>query len=108
MQVQINYKEEYYQGHYIIAFYKKEGNDERYIAGFNTIKDICKFKQIKVTSINVKKIQRQLTRALMNEPPLTKILGPELYVYKIDMIEEDDFIEDSIAIFDNDDFFEIE
>lgn len=83
-------KEELYQGHYHIVFYKRlPDGDERYVAGFNTIKDICKWKHIQVTTINVKKIQTQLTNALRNCPPMTKILGPELNVYLIDMIDDE-------------------
>jgi hypothetical protein len=81
-------KEKYYCDKYLIVFYKDVGDDEKYVAGFNTIRDICKYKKIPVTTMNIHKIQSQLTTALMKNPPTTKILGPKLNVYLIDMIDE--------------------
>lgn len=78
---------DFYKGRYHIVFYAED--DDEYIAGFNSIKDICLYKEKPITSTNLNMIRVELYRALKNEKHETYMLDNKLrHVYLIDVSED--------------------
>lgn len=82
--------ESYYKGKYYISFYKDEGDDESFFAGFNNVIEICKYLKWERTTTNINMIHQALYKALYErDEPYTYLLnGIKLKVYLIDMTEE--------------------
>ena len=80
----------YYKGRYYISFYKDEGDDETFYAGFNNVIEICKHNKWEVTTSNINMIHQALYNALNeNNEPYTKLIDVfRLKVYLIDMNDE--------------------
>ena len=80
----------FYKGRYHIVFYSKD--DEEYIAGFNNIEDICRYKDREVNKSNLTMIRVELNRALKNINHETYMLDNKLmHVYLIDMFEDNEY-----------------
>ena len=81
----------YYKGRYIIAFY--DHDDETPLHTFDNIKEICRFKQLEVNIDSYNNIRIELYRALNKRNHSTRMLnGKPMFVYLIDMLEEDEII----------------
>lgn len=82
----------YYKNRYHIVFYEYDESldDEIYFAGFDSVREICKFKKLPITTINVSKITQQLCQALKRNNHITRLLGSTMKVYLVDMREMDE------------------
>ena len=82
--------ESYYKGKYYISFYKDDGDDEIFYAGFNNVVEICKYNGWEVNTSNINMIHQALYKALYEkEEPYTKLIdGVRLKIYLIDMTDE--------------------
>lgn len=77
-------KQQFYQGHYFIAFYDKA--DEELLYFFDNVSDICKFKGIEDNDDNKRRIRIALYYALRSENHFTTLLtGKSMRVYLIDI-----------------------
>lgn len=85
-------KDIYYKGRYYLAFYEDvDRDDERYYTGFNNVIEICKYKNLPVTTTNVNIIYQALYKALKDDKEkhyTTLIDNKLLSVHLIDMIDE--------------------
>ena len=81
----------YYKGRYIIAFY--DCDDETPLYTFDNIKEVCEFKKLEINIDSYNNIRIELYRALNKRNHSTRMLnGKPMFVYLIDMYEEDEII----------------
>lgn len=83
--------ESYYKGRYYIAFYKVEGDDEAFYAGFDNVADICRYLGWGVTPSSMNRAHQTLYKCLHSEcGPYTKLIdGVKLKLCLIDMSEDE-------------------
>ena len=78
-----------YKKRYTINFYNAEDDTEMY--SFNNVKEILAFQEKELTKTNINLINVELCRALKRQKPLCRFLtGQLMYVYIIDVLEEDE------------------
>ncbi len=80
-------KSNLYKRRYHIAFYGDD--DETYIAGFDNVTDICRYKGLALNKTNLEMLRSELCHALQRDGNSTRMLnGKSMRVYLIDT--EDD------------------
>ena len=81
-------EETYYKNRYHIVFYGED--DETYVAGFNTVADICRYQHKKITPGNIRYLHVLIYNALKRDNHQTRMLdGTPMHIYLIDMKDED-------------------
>lgn len=84
-------KSNLYKRRYHIAFYGID--DESYIAGFDNVTDICRYKGLALNKTNLDLLRSELCHALQRDGNSTRMLnGKAMRVYLIDM-EDDECLE---------------
>lgn len=79
----------YFKGKYCISFYDE--TDDKLVALFNNIWEICRYKQLASTTTNYDLTKVELYRALKRPDHSTRMLtGDLMHVYTIDVISEDE------------------
>ena len=87
--VQRTEKLRYFNSRYFIVFYTE--NDEDYIASFDNISDICRYKQLEVNIANTQAIKNLLWVALQKKDHRTRMLdGRLMHVYLVDIYDNDE------------------
>ncbi len=87
--VQRTEKVRYFKSRYFIVFYSE--NDEDYIASFDNISDICRYKQLEVNIANTQAIKNLLWVALQKKDHRTRMLdGRLMHVYLVDIYDNDE------------------
>ena len=87
--VQRTEKVRYFKSRYFIVFYSE--NDEDYIASFDNISDICRYKQLEVNIANTQAIKNLLWVALQKKDHRTRMLdGRLMHVYLVDIYDKDE------------------
>ena len=87
--VQRTEKVRYFKSRYFIVFYSE--NDEDYIASFDNISDICRYKQLEVNIANTQAIKNLLLVALQKKDHRTRMLdGRLMHVYLVDIYDNDE------------------
>ena len=82
-------KVRYYKSKYFIVFYSE--NDEDYVASFDNISDICRYKQLDVNQTNTQAVKNLLWVALHKEDHRTRMLnGKLMHVYLVDIYDDDE------------------
>lgn len=82
-------KVRYFKSRYFIVFYSE--NDEDYIASFDNISDICRYKQLEVNIQNTQAIKNLLWVALQKKDHRTRMLdGRLMHVYLVDIYDNDE------------------
>lgn len=88
MQNENKHKHRYYRGKYLIVFYNSDNDSLLY--EFDNVIEILDYKGLEHTPQNIKTMQCNLMRALKWRNHRTHCLnGKLMYVYLVDMIEED-------------------
>lgn len=80
-----------YKKKYCISFYNE--TDEEFVACFDNVRQICKYRKLEITSANLTLISVELYRALRRKDHSTRMLdGNLMHVYLIDIedIEENE------------------
>lgn len=85
----------YYKQKYLIAFYKEtEDGDEEFVASFDNIMQLCKYKNLPINEKNLFIIKQNLYRSFKEFPPYSRIIdGTPMRVYLIDMFKDDELEE---------------
>ena len=72
-------------------FMRAVENDEDYIASFDNISDICRYKQLEVNIANTQAIKNLLWVALQKKDHRTRMLdGRLMHVYLVDIYDNDE------------------
>lgn len=85
----------YYKQKYIITFYKEtEDGDEEFVASFDNIMQLCKYKKLPINDKNLFLIKQELYRAFKKFPAYSRMIdGTPMRVYLIDMFKDDELEE---------------
>lgn len=80
-------KTKFYKSKYCIVYYTYD--EEQFVASFDNVFEICKYKKLAITDNNLQKTKVELYRALKRETHHTTMLnGKSMKVYLIDMSDE--------------------